>query len=102
MQMETGTGFRKLTDCPTSHELLAFQSGECPDLAEIIRAHLGECEFCTAELEFYMHYPQGNEPVPAPALPEPLKELAEALLNSSGGEKLLDRMVKRAGTAMLL
>lgn len=48
----------------------------------MIREHLTACEFCAAEVEFYEHYPQTDEPVVATQIPQPLYELAESLLSS--------------------
>ena len=77
------TGFCKNEDCPTSNELLAFQNG---DLARprstAINAHLAACEFCSAEVEFYSHYPQAEGSVEPSEIPAPLYELAEALLKN--------------------
>jgi hypothetical protein len=77
--------FSKNEACPTSEELLEFQTG---DLAKYrcaeVRSHLHYCEFCAAEAEFYSRHPQLNgEEVPEAipeAIPAPLLELAESLL----------------------
>jgi hypothetical protein len=47
-----------------------------------IEAHLGACEFCASEVEFYVHYPQAEETVAKVEIPIPLYELAEALLSN--------------------
>ena len=75
--------FCKNEDCPTSQVLLAFQNGdiEVKDSADI-RRHLAGCEFCAAEVEFYSYYPPADEPVKAEKIPQPLYELAEALLQN--------------------
>lgn len=77
--------FCKNEDCPSSQDLLDFQNGDLilgrgPD----IRSHLASCEFCSAEVDFYSHYPQIRyEESPLPAqIPAPLYELAEALLKN--------------------
>ena len=78
------TAFCKNEYCPSSHELLAYESGDLPQsrMKEILH-HLATCEFCESEAELYSRYPQfeaGSE-VSAPAeIPAPLYELAEALL----------------------
>lgn len=77
--------FSKNEACPTSEELLEFQTG---DLARYrcseVRGHLHYCEFCAAEAEFYSRYPQisGEEMADAipTTIPAPLFELAESLL----------------------
>jgi len=75
--------FCKSTSCPSSQELLVFADGEI-SLYERgrIETHLGACEFCAAEVEFYAHYPQSEETVPVVEIPIPLYELAEALLGN--------------------
>ena len=75
--------FCKSVDCPTSQDLLAFQEGEALlGENEEIRRHLDSCEFCAAELEFYEHFPQGEETAESTEIPQPLLQLAEALLGS--------------------
>ena len=72
--------FVKTEDCPSSESLVAFQLGEGAELTSIER-HLGVCEFCLAEVDFYEEFPPMNdEQVEAGPIPEPLRELAEALL----------------------
>ena len=75
--------FCKDTNCPSSQELLEFQTGEVSVRKNrIIEAHLGACEFCASEVEFYAHYPQSEETVAKVEIPIPLYELAEALLGN--------------------
>lgn len=78
--------FCKDVNCPASQDLLAFQKGETSNKenAEIAR-HLETCEFCAAEVEFYLHVPQNEETVGTVEIPLPLYQLAEALL--SNGQK---------------
>ena len=68
--------------CPSSENLLAFESGES-STAEIehVEAHLSICEFCASEVEFYARYPPSEESVAKVEIPLPLYELAHALLN---------------------
>lgn len=49
-----------------------------------VRRHLEICDFCGAEVEFYLFFPPdgGSRPEPGP-VPPPLYELAEALLDRS-------------------
>jgi len=77
------SNFYKSEDCPSSPQLLDFQNGDML-LAEgkLIREHLTACEFCAAEVEFYEHYPQSDEPIEVADIPKPLYELAESLLSS--------------------
>ncbi len=80
-------GFCKSEECPSSHELLEFQNGDLPRTrGGEIRKHLVSCEFCSAEVEFYSHYPQEegvvSETTEGTEIPAPLFELAEALLKN--------------------
>lgn len=81
--------FRKSGECPTSRELLDFQSGDLSVLdGKWIRIHLIDCEFCTAEVEFYEHFPQSDdapEELESPVMPASLHELAEALIGKRSG-----------------
>ena len=84
--------FRKNSNCPTSEKLLAFQRGETPTRErDKITVHLRFCEFCTAEVDLYAHYPQSEESVEGTEIPKPLLELAEALLNNRRRD-ILERM----------
>ena len=82
--------FCKNEDCPSSNELLEFQVGELPSgRSSEVRRHLGTCEFCEAEVEFYTHYPQEEvlfDSTENTEIPAPLFELAEALLKNRNGD----------------
>lgn len=76
--------FRKSSVCPSSLDLLRFQESGVPEKsAGAIGRHLAECEFCVAEVEFYRHYPQPDDSVTIDKLPEPLRQLAEAILRNN-------------------
>jgi hypothetical protein len=66
--------------------LLDYQNGELESaVATEVRMHLSSCEFCSAEVEFYVHYPQtevSSETTEVAQIPAPLFELAEALLKN--------------------
>ena len=75
------TGFCKSEACPSSNDLLDFQKD---DLSFVLYSeicdHLESCEFCSAEVEFYSHYPQEevSSYIAEPGgIPAPLFELAE-------------------------
>lgn len=88
------SGFCKNEDCPPSQLLLAFQNGEIEvKNGAAIREHLGVCEFCAAEVEFYSHYPQADEAVEPEQIPPPLYELAEALFNKKGDVSPLYKLI---------
>lgn len=80
--------FTKNEDCPASEELLDFQNGNLESgRASEIRSHMTSCEFCSAEVDFYAHYPQNREDDSTDSdeptqIPAPLYELAEALLRN--------------------
>jgi len=86
------TVFRKNANCPSSEKLLAFQKGDIlANERDRIAVHLRFCDFCTAEVDLYAHYPQSEETVERAEIPEPLAELAEALLTKRRRE-VLERM----------
>lgn len=80
-----------------SNDLLAFQTGKISlREKERITVHLRFCEFCAAEVEFYAHYPQAEESVENSEIPQPLFELAEALLsNRHKDNSLLKRLFNK-------
>jgi hypothetical protein len=90
--------FRKQEDCPASQLLLAYQLGDLkPAESRAIGRHLTTCEFCTSEVAFYEHYPVSREmdvSADESKMPEPLFELAEALLNRKRGNQSMDEMMK--------
>ncbi len=87
--------FRKNEDCPASNDLLAFQTGDMEiEDGRKIRGHLKSCEFCAAEVEFYSHYPPVEEKIEPEKMPEPLFELAEALLNKHSDDSFFDRLME--------
>lgn len=94
------SNFAKKNECPTSVELNAFAQGETTSTdGRQTMLHLRECEFCAAETEFYAMYPQTLEPATAtaePALPEPLRELAESLLNRKRSATALESLLTRS------
>jgi lipoate synthase len=76
--------FCKNATCPSSQNLLRFQKSEISfEEGELISRHIGVCDFCAAEVEFYAHYPQSEEEKIAKVeIPVPLFELASALLGN--------------------
>ncbi|MGD9562933.1 MAG: hypothetical protein AB7F88_12965 [Pyrinomonadaceae bacterium] len=89
--------FCKNEDCPTSEDLLDFQTGDMPvGEGSAIRRHLAACEFCAAEVEFYENYPpasEEDESAEADSIPTPLFELAEALLIKKRDDAFFDRLM---------
>ena len=87
--------FGKTKDCPASEKLLAFQMGECGPATSIdIRRHLGLCEFCDSEVKFYALYPPADERSRLERIPQPLLELAEALLRKKRDMAQLYKLVE--------
>ena len=88
--------FFKSEACPSSHELLQFQTGGLRDSPVLnIERHLGTCEFCSAEVDFYTHYPQAEGAAEITDIPAPLYELADALLkNRHGDSSALNALLK--------
>ena len=73
--------FRKEKDCPSSYELADSVVGQLSgDQALRIACHLGSCDFCAAEIEFYKHYPPVMFSVEPDPIPDPLFELAQSML----------------------
>ena len=90
-------GFYKTENCPSSEDLLGFQTGEI-DLAGSakVRRHLLVCEFCDAEVTFYELYPPGEfEGVEPDKIPDPLFQLAYELLQKNRDLAPLYRLVAR-------
>lgn len=91
--------FRKSSVCPSSLELLRFQEGGVPEKSAIeIGNHLSDCEFCVAEVEFYRHYPQPDDSVTVDRLPEPLRQLAEAILRNDFEHAIFDELIAQPKT----
>ena len=93
------TGFCKNEDCPSSDELLGFQTGDLSlSRGSEVRKHLTSCEFCEAEVEFYSHYPPDETSSEVTQIPAPLYELAEALLkNRQSDSSLLSSLFNEKG-----
>ena len=95
------TKFSKGDDCPSSQELNAFEQGEIAlEDGRAIRTHLRACEFCAAESDFYARFPQPLEIEPAElpesnSMPQPLRELAETLMNKNRGSSALESLLRR-------
>lgn len=71
--------FQKTHECPASVDLAALIDPRKDN--DEIRRHLSQCEFCSAELAFYRRHPPREEKVEPANIPEPLLELADALLH---------------------
>ncbi|REJ77580.1 MAG: hypothetical protein DWQ47_14500 [Acidobacteria bacterium] len=78
------SGFRKSVRCPSSDRLLAYRQKRLGSYAsDIVVAHVAHCDFCSAELEFYNHFPTiPDERVQADLIPGHLYDLARAILTN--------------------
>jgi hypothetical protein len=91
--------FRKQEGCPASQDLLAYQLGDLGSTqSRVIGKHLIACEFCTSEVQFYEHYPPSVESDDTAgsdaAIPTPLRQLAEALLNRERASGSMDEILR--------
>jgi hypothetical protein len=90
-------GFCKHEDCPTSEDILAFLNGNVEEAVGAgYKCHLLECEFCSAEIEFYRFYPPVDDKAVLEKMPEPLLELAEALLDKKHDLTPLYRLIDQS------
>ena len=97
MHIGKKTGFCKNEDCPTSNELLEFQNGDLEHTRSTeIGKHMVACEFCSAEVQFYSHYPQAEGAVEPTQIPAPLYELAEALLKNRYDSHSLNALLRES------
>jgi len=87
--------FCKQDECPASDALVALNEGDAGSYTLELEKHLMACEFCSAEVDLYRHYPPVEEDVPVEQMPRPLFELAEALLRRDNDMRPLYRLVER-------
>lgn len=103
MQKGMMTAFCKNEDCPPSSELLDFQNGDLSRFrSSEINKHLATCEFCSAEVEFYSHYPQAEGSVEPTEIPAPLFQLAEALLKNRSSDSLSLNALLKGNEEMII
>jgi hypothetical protein len=76
--------FCKRASCPSSEALLMYRTcGLGAERMVRVASHLGECEFCGAELQFLTdHAPPEQEECVITAMPANLRWLAETLLGA--------------------
>ena len=81
MSSARGNGFTKTRRCPTSQNLLLYQTSELPsEKAAKIDSHIANCEFCSTELHFLAAHPPTSEGYRTAEMPLHLRVLAEGLL----------------------
>ena len=62
---------------------------------EDLSVHLSICEFCAAEVDLYSRFPPAPEAVEPATIPQPLFDLADALLHKKRDMTPLYRLVER-------
>jgi hypothetical protein len=73
--------FRKTAACPASSTLLSFHAARVSQKkAAVVREHLLECEFCSAELPLLAHHKPIRPSRKTPEIPINLRILAESIL----------------------
>ena len=87
--------FSKNKNCPASEDMLSFQTCRLTEPErKVIRKHLGTCDFCSAEVEFYTHFPQPEGTVEPAPMPQPLFELAQALMNKKKDNSFFNKLME--------
>ena len=74
--------FRKTASCPSSKTLVSYRAEKLSaEFSALVRCHLTECDFCTAELGLLAHHTRRERGEDrAPEIPMNLRILAESLL----------------------
>lgn len=76
--------FRKTTACPSSTTLLSLRAGKLSvETRTLVICHLGDCDFCNAELTLLAHHRRIKTHGKVPEIPMNLRILAESILNRS-------------------
>ena len=79
---KTTLPFRKTTACPASATLVSFRCQNLPaELANSVKEHLRDCDFCCAELRLLAHHQPITVKYTTPEIPMNLRILAESILN---------------------
>ena len=80
--------FKKTAICPASATLLSFRCGNLPaEVAEQVKGHLEDCDFCGAELPLLAHHTPATGINGPPEMPMDLRILAESILAQLGVKK---------------
>ena len=89
MKVSTKTSFTKALSCPSSNILLSFRMNTLsPEIINLIKHHLNDCDFCGAELPLLAHHEgQSKGECKAPEIPINLRILAESLLGKNARER---------------
>lgn len=80
MPSSTTACYRKLRTCPRTETLLGFSAGA--RRGGRVAEHVRSCDFCGAEVQMLSRHapPADTLPFAAPAMPAPLRRLAEDIL----------------------
>jgi hypothetical protein len=91
MKLHNGSFFKKTATCPSSDTLLSFRAMKLPrELLALVRLHLTDCEFCSAELALLaFHQPPLKGEDKPPEIPKNLRILAESLLCQSSKTRII-------------
>lgn len=91
MRLQKGSLFKKTAACPASDTLLSFRATKLPrELLALIRLHLTDCDFCTAELTLLaFHKPPVKGEDKPPEIPMNLRILAESLLCQTSKTRII-------------
>ena len=89
MRVSNATSFTKAPSCPSSNLLLSFRMKTLsPEILNLIRYHLADCDFCNAEVPLLAHYqPPAKGECKVPEIPINLRILAESLLGKNARER---------------
>ena len=78
---QTQLTFRKTAACPASSTLLSYCTQKLSrKLVAVVQQHLGNCEFCNAELPLLAHHKPERRSLRPPEIPMNLRILAESIL----------------------
>ena len=78
------SSFCKTTRCPSSETLLRYRRHRLPIRdRSTVESHLGQCEFCSAELQLLKRHRSELEEYRAVEIPTQLRRLAEDLLGKT-------------------
>jgi len=82
--------FKKTAACPSSSMLLSYRSKKLSsEVSALIKYHLKDCEFCSAELPLLAHHKQPQKGERAPEIPMNLRILAESIMCQNSKSRII-------------
>jgi len=82
--------FRKTAACPSSSMLLSYSLRKLSlEVSTLIKYHLKDCEFCSAELPLLAHHSQPKKGERAPEIPMNLRILAESIMCQNSKSRII-------------